>query len=94
MDFRPFNNGFKKLCAENSGLTSLMHCVISLPDATPCDKWKNSIVERKSKMIFHRYSAKHENMKSLYLKIVCLFDFDSLRPINNLLVIKGRVFLG
>ena len=28
------------------------------------------------------------------LSLVCFFLFDSLRPINNLSVIKGRVFLG
>ena len=40
--------------------------------------------------LLHRCMAKAPT--SLHMQVVCLFD--SLRPINNLSVIKGQVFLG
>ena len=35
-----------------------------------------------------------KSLKHLKSNDLFLFDFNSLRPINNLSVIKGRVFLG
>ena len=41
-------------------------------------------------------SKRGEKGRGKRMKMICLFVclFDSLRPINNLSVIQGRVFLG
>ena len=63
----------------HSAVTSLSHLSLHCLSVT---KWATAL----QKQIQILYYSQHE--------IVLIVWFDSLRPINNLSVIKGRVFLG
>ena len=62
------------------------------------DELKNENLKYSFFLIYSKSKRKWQNISRIilsWLDFVCLFVwFDSLRPINNLSVIKGRVFLG